>query len=44
MKKSNSFGIKSKTSLIDGIKKTIEWFAKNKSRSTNDRYNVFKQK
>ena len=34
------YGIKNKTSLEEGIKKTIDWFVKNKNYNKN-RYNVF---
>tara|TARA_A100001015_G_scaffold251287_1_gene290207 strand:- start:644 stop:1624 length:981 start_codon:yes stop_codon:yes gene_type:complete len=42
MSKSNAFGIKSRTSLKDGIINTIDWFIENKNKSTNKRYNAFK--
>ena len=42
MSKSNAFGIKSRTTLKDGIINTIDWFIKNKNKSTNKRYNAFK--
>ena len=42
MSKSNAFGIKSRTSLKDGIINTIDWFIKNKNKSGNKRYNAFK--
>ncbi len=42
MSKSNAFGIKSRTSLKDGIINTIDWFIQNKNKSTNKRYNAFK--
>ena len=40
MKKSRKYGLKSKTKLKDGIRKTINWYLKNKNIS--NRYNVFK--
>lgn len=42
MSKSNAFGIKSRTSLKDGLINTIDWFIQNKNKSTNKRYNAFK--
>lgn len=43
MKKSNSLGVSAKTSLDIGIKKTIDWYLKNKKSGHYIRYNIFNQ-